>query len=130
MNIGQSIRTCFSKYAIFHGRAVRSEYWWFFLIYICLNHGATLFDEFIYKIPGEPILIRGEALSISSLIVVCGMLLPLLAVGARRLHDTGRSGWWQVLWLTLIGGLLVSYWMAKAGEKGDNQFGPSPKLGT
>ena len=68
--MGQSIRTCFSKYAIFHGRAVRSEYWWFFLIYICLNHGATLFDEFIYKIPGEPIHVGGEALSISSLIVV------------------------------------------------------------
>lgn len=122
-----SIWTCFSKYAVFSGRASRSEYWWFFLLYLCLNQGMTFIDNFIWEIIGEQNP-YGEDFSITSLAVICLMIVPLLAAGARRLHDTGRSGWWQLLWLTLIGGLLLIYWMAKDGGKEDNSFGPSPKL--
>jgi uncharacterized membrane protein YhaH (DUF805 family) len=57
------------------------------------------------------------------------MLLPSLAVGARRLHDTGRSGWWQLLWIVIIVGwiFLIVWWCADS--HGDNKYGPSPKEG-
>ena len=87
----------------------------------------TFIDNFIWEIIGEQNP-YGEDFSITSLAVICLMIVPLLAAGARRLHDTGRSGWWQLLWLTLIGGLLLFYWMAKDGGKEDNSFGPSPKF--
>ena len=85
----------------------------------------TYIDDFIWEIIGEKNP-YGEDFSITSLAVVCLMIVPLLAAGARRLHDTGRSGWWQLLWLTLIGGLLLIYWMAKDGGKDDNSFSPPP----
>ena len=103
------ILTCFSKYAVFSGRAKRTEYWWFFLLYICLNQGVAFIDDLI------GITISGETFPITSTLVVGVMALPMLAVGSRRLHDRGRSGWWQLLWITLIGGLLLMFWMAKKG---------------
>jgi uncharacterized membrane protein YhaH (DUF805 family) len=88
-----SVWTCFSKYAVFSGRASRSEYWWFFLLYLCLNQGMTYIDDFIWEIIGEQNP-YGEDFSITSLAVICLMIVPLLAAGSRRLHDTGHNGWW------------------------------------
>ena len=56
------------------------------------------------------------------------VLLPSLAVGTRRLHDTGRSGWWQLLFLIpLVGLIVLLYWFALPGGTGDNQYGDDPK---
>lgn len=55
-------------------------------------------------------------------------LIPSFAVGSRRLHDIGRSGWWQLLIFTIIGGLLLIYWFAKAPSEEDNIHGPAPAL--
>ena len=94
MNFGQSITSCFSQYATFSGRASRSEFWWFFLFQILVSVAAGMVSE---KLSG---------------LVSLGLLLPALAVGARRLHDIGRSGWWQLLALTGIGLLvLVFFWV-------------------
>ena len=80
MTLGESISTCFSKYAAFEGRASRSEFWWWFL-FTCLASAAAG--------------IVSETLSgLFSLTV----LLPSLAVGARRLRDTDRSAWYLLLW--------------------------------
>jgi uncharacterized membrane protein YhaH (DUF805 family) len=103
MNFGQSITSCFSQYATFSGRASRSEFWWFFLFQILVSVAASMVSE---KLSG---------------LVSLGLLLPALAVGARRLHDIGRSGWWQLLLITVIGLLvLVFFWVQPAkGELAD-----------
>ncbi len=103
MNFGQSITSCFSQYATFSGRASRSEFWWFFLFQILVSVAAGMVSE---KLSG---------------LVSLGLLLPALAVGTRRLHDIGRSGWWQLLLITVIGILvLVFFWVQPAkGESAD-----------
>ncbi len=85
----ESIRVCLTKYAEFNGRASRSEFWWFAL-FITLVTSALVY--------------LSEALSSIFLIAI---LLPLLAAGARRLHDTGKSGWWQLFLLAPVGGIIL-----------------------
>ncbi|MDO9361202.1 MAG: DUF805 domain-containing protein [Polaromonas sp.] len=98
MNFGQAISTCFSKYATFSGRASRPEFWWFFLFQVLISIAASMFGD----------LVSG--------LVSLVLLLPALAVGARRLHDIGKSGWWQLIMLTVIGFLLLIYWWAQPGN--------------
>ena len=85
----EAILIAFTKYADFDGRASRSEFWWFALFVTLVTSALTYLSE---------------ALASMFLIAV---LLPLLAVGARRLHDTGRSGWWQLFLLAPVGGLVI-----------------------
>ena len=84
----ESIRICFTKYAEFNGRASRSEFWWF-MLFVTLVASALLY--------------LSEALSSIFLIAI---LLPLLAAGARRLRDSGKSGWWLLLMLVPVGGII------------------------
>ena len=98
MNFGQAISTCFSKYVTFTGRASRSEFWWFFLFQIIVMVIASFLGDVV------------------SGIVSIALLLPAFAVGARRLHDVGRSGWWQLLTLTGIGVLVLIYWWVQPSE--------------
>jgi uncharacterized membrane protein YhaH (DUF805 family) len=64
-------------------------------------------------------------------ILTLGLLLPSLTVSVRRLHDTGRSGWWLLIGIIpLIGGIVLIVWFAQDGELGVNRFGPNPKEGT
>ncbi|NYT43990.1 DUF805 domain-containing protein [Alcaligenaceae bacterium] len=102
MNFGTAISTCLSKYANFTGRATRSEYWWFYLFVVLVTWGASL--------------VAGETFST---IVSLAFTLPVFAVGARRLHDTGRSGWWQLLILTIIGLIPLVIWLASDSKKED-----------
>jgi uncharacterized membrane protein YhaH (DUF805 family) len=106
-----SIQICFSKYADFNGRAVRSEYWWFYLFTSLMSWGATIVD-------GSGVV--GGLLSLA-------FLLPSLAAGARRLHDTGRSGWWLLIALTCIGIIPLIVWLASEGTPGDNVHGRDPR---
>lgn len=98
MNFGQAISTCFSKYATFSGRASRPEFWWFFLFQILVSIVASMFGDVVNGLVG------------------LALLLPALAVGARRLHDIGKSGWWQLIMLTVIGLLLLIYWWVQPGN--------------
>ena len=110
MNFSESITTCMGKYATFKGRASRSEFWWFYLFTVLLSWGATIVDA---------IMTSGEA-SIISAIVFLVFMLPLIAAGTRRLHDIGKSGWWQLLTFTVIGILLLIFWWAKDTQKEEN----------
>jgi len=84
MNFTQSIEVCFKKFSIFDGRSRKSEYWWFQLFCVIAQLvGGVLDHLFGYAEAG--------AFEWGAYIII---LLPSLAVGARRLHDTGRSGWW------------------------------------
>ena len=113
MNFTQSIEVCFKKFSDFDGRARKSEFWWFQLFCLIAQIvGALLDSAFGYSESG--------AFEWVAYIVI---LLPSLAVGARRLHDTGRSGWWQLLYLTIIGIIILIVWWVADGSKKNNKFG-------
>jgi uncharacterized membrane protein YhaH (DUF805 family) len=88
MSFQESIRACLTKYADFSGRASRPEFWWFVLFVLLVTLALTTIIPVLGNVFG------------------LAMLLPQLAVGARRLHDTGRSGWWQLLLLVPVAGLI------------------------
>lgn len=113
IGFGESIKLCFGKYATFSGRARRSEYWYF-----------VLFNFIIGLVLGM-IPVLGWILGI---IYSLATILPSLAVAARRLHDSGKSGWLLLLLLIpLIGGIIIFIFTLLDSEKGDNQYGPSTK---
>ena len=89
MNFQESISTCFGKYADFSGRATRPEYWWFFLFVLLGSAAASLLGDIVAGL------------------FTLATLLPSLAAGARRLHDTNRSGWWLLLLLVPLIGFIV-----------------------
>ncbi len=97
MTFQQSIQTCFKKYADFKGKASRTEYWgfWIFLLIVSLLIAyidRSFFSGFTNTVGTGPM---GFLFGIS-------VLVPLIAVGARRLHDSNRSGWWQLLFLIML----------------------------
>ena len=109
MSFSDAIRACFTKYAEFNGRASRPEYWWFWLFSLLVGIATS---------------VLGHA---ASGLVSLLMLLPSLAVAARRLHDTNRSGWWQLLWfIPVIGWIVLVIFVVGEGTPGDNQFGSKP----
>ena len=105
MDFVQAIKSCLGQFATFSGRAIRSEFWWSFLFQVLVMVAASMLGD----------VING----IASL----ALLLPALAVGARRLHDIGRTGWWQLLLLSGIGFLVLLYWWVQPGEGAGNIYG-------
>ena len=119
MNFTQSIAYCFSNYVNFNGRASRSECWWFFLFGFILQFIGTLWDAAMGDTSGN-----GVMYWISYAVV----FLPSIAVGARRLHDVDKSGWWQLIAFTLIGIIPLIIWMASEGSKKKNTHGKPVKI--
>lgn len=113
MTFSKSISTCLSKYIDFGGRASRPEYWWFYLFTILLSWGAMLVDSSTYS----------DSTQIVSVLVNLALFLPSIAAGARRLHDTGRSGWWQLIAITIIGIIPLIIWLTSKGDEGNNKYG-------
>lgn len=113
MNFVQAISSGFANYVQFGGRASRSEYWYW-----------TLF-AFIASIVGYAIDSTLH-IQIFATVVGFGLLLPGLAVSARRLHDIDRTFWWVLLTSTIIGLLVLIYWACLRGTSGPNRFGPDP----
>jgi uncharacterized membrane protein YhaH (DUF805 family) len=89
MTFQESITTCFMKYADFSGRASRSEYWWFILFYFLASAACSIISQTLGGLFG------------------LAVLLPSLAAASRRLHDTNRSGWWQLIVLLPLIGMIV-----------------------
>ncbi|MEO7259715.1 MAG: DUF805 domain-containing protein [Jatrophihabitantaceae bacterium] len=115
MSFADAIRTVFSKYATFSGRARRSEFWWFALFLVIVNIVLRILDRAM----DNPVL---------GLIVGLALVLPSLAVTVRRLHDTGRSGWWILIGLIpLIGAIVLLVFECQDSQPGSNKYGPSPK---
>jgi|SRR5210317_116198 len=121
MNIQTAVKTCFSKYATFSGRASRSEYWFFYLFTIIASIVTWVIDTMLLGYSAED---TGAISLIFQIIII----LPSIAVGARRLHDIGKSGWWQLLILTLIGIILLIVWFATIGSSKKNNYGNPVKL--
>jgi uncharacterized membrane protein YhaH (DUF805 family) len=111
MDFVAAIKSCLTNYVAFAGRARRSEYWYFFLFTVIVSLALDLagFDQV-------------------SMFFSLVTLLPGLAVGARRLHDTDRSGWWLLLFFVpIVGWIVLIVWFVKTGTQGANRFGDDPK---
>jgi uncharacterized membrane protein YhaH (DUF805 family) len=114
MSFGEAISVCFSKYATFAGRAARPEYWYWVLFIVVVSVIFTVI-ELSVSVEG------GRALDA---VFNIATLIPSIAVAARRLHDTDRSGWWQLLVLIpVIGWILLLIWLCQPGTRGGNRFG-------
>jgi len=112
------------KYAVFDGRARRKEYWMFFLTNLVISVVLILIDLLIgtFSPQGGVGLLQG--------LYSLAVLIPSIAVTVRRLHDTGRSGWWILIALIpFIGGIVLLIFMALDSEPGANQYGLNPKGG-
>ena len=109
------------KYATFAGRAQRAEYWYFVLFSTIVSIILTVFDTVFDTVFG-----KSGAGSLSG-IYSLAVFIPYIAVGARRLHDIGKSGWWQlILLIPIIGVILLIIWFV-TDSKEDNQYGANPK---
>ena len=119
------------NYINFKGRARRKEYWMFTLVYVIILMGCTALDNML----GTVFMMDGGALGEISMgygwaYTICGLVhfLPALSLVVRRLHDVGKSGWFYLIILIPIIGviwLLVLY--CTEGQKKDNKWGPDPK---
>ncbi|WP_454917840.1 DUF805 domain-containing protein [Xanthobacter sediminis] len=141
MNFITAIKTCLSKYAVFQGRATRSEFWWFELFLVLVGLAVPLISVLLMgPVVTEHVTIDDGAMghgwgvmwamgSVGVLphLVNLLLLLPALAVSVRRLHDVGRSGWWVlIIFLPLIGFLVLLFWAVQPSEPRDNAYGPAP----
>ena len=119
------------KYAQFEGRARRKEFWQFFLVNFIIGLVLLALDNALGLAPEKPEGTTGFYVSGGLLSVLYGLatLIPNLAVGARRLHDTNRSGWWQLIALVPCVGIivLIVFW-ATEGQRNPNQHGQFPAI--
>jgi uncharacterized membrane protein YhaH (DUF805 family) len=109
------------KYAEFSGRARRREYWFFFLFNLIIQLVLAMIEEILGIAPNS-------RESILAGIYGLAVFIPTLAVGVRRLHDTNHSGWWLLIGLIpLIGVLVLLFFFVSDSDSGPNQYGPDPK---
>ncbi|MFG1401925.1 DUF805 domain-containing protein [Xanthobacter sediminis] len=143
MDFITAVKTCLSKYAVFQGRASRSEFWWFelFLLLVALAvpfivallFGGVMTEHMSAEAMGETGHgwgmmwgVGGAAGAIPHLVNLA-LFLPALGVTVRRLHDVGRSGWWVLLMaVPLIGFLVLLFWFVQPSEPRANAHGPQP----
>nr|WP_246252396.1 DUF805 domain-containing protein [Sulfitobacter algicola] len=112
-----AVKTCLSKYVDFSGRARRSEYWFFYLFTFLVGIVGAIIDGVL-------------GTGFFNLIATLAFLLPSIAAGVRRLHDTDRSGWWFLIILVpIVGAIVLLVFFVMDGTKGENRFGPDPKGG-
>ncbi len=124
MDMMTAVKTVLGKYATFSGRAARPEYWWWVLATIILYVTLGIIDgALVAPMMGYESFSPESAQPLSA-IASLALLLPNLAVAARRLHDTDRSGWWLLLSLIpIIGTLVLIYFLVQRGTEGSNRFG-------
>jgi uncharacterized membrane protein YhaH (DUF805 family) len=112
MTLQESIKICLTKkYADFNGRAARPEYWWFILFTVLVGMAVSYISHML------------------GMLFQIGILVPSIAAAARRLHDTNRSGWWQLIGLIpVLGWIVLIVFLALEGEVTDNQYGSKPAV--
>lgn len=109
MTFQESLAICFRKYVDFEGRASHSEYWWFFLFLFVTG------------------LVTSYISSMVNILFSLVTLVPSLSAATRRLHDTGRSGWWQLLWLVpVVGWIVVVVFLVQGPKSEGSRFDMEP----
>lgn len=115
MSMTEAIKSVFSKYTTFSGRAQRAEYWYFTLFNFVIS--------FILAVIGNT-----TGITIFSGLFSLAVLLPGLAVFWRRMHDIGKSGaWFLISFVPLVGVIILLVFLCTDSQPGDNQYGPNPK---
>lgn len=148
MSFIEAIRTVLNKYAVFQGRARRAEYWWWALFaalvgivvqVLLVVAGGPSAASVQISVPGSTVvdwqlaesqqLGAGYWIAFALMVVISlALVLPSLAVTVRRLHDTGRSGWWILFELVpLVGPIVMLVFYLTPGAIGENAYGPDPK---
>ena len=112
MNFTESIKTCYKKFFDFSGRASKSEFWWFQLYAIIIY--ALMF------------VFQGDLVILFSIITIAN-LIPNWAAAVRRLHDTDKPGWFVLISIIPILGLIIFFLLMGEGSKGNHRFAPKPK---
>jgi uncharacterized membrane protein YhaH (DUF805 family) len=107
------------SYTQFDGRSRRSEYWYFFLFNLIVAIVLGFADSVLRRIVGFGML---------GMIYSLAIVVPGIAVSIRRLHDTDRSGWWLLLAIVPIVGLVLIWFMAQDSDASTNRYGRNPKL--
>ncbi len=111
------------RYAEFTGRSRRKEYWMFFLLILVVAVVLSLVEGMV----GLGGMIGGVYGPLTTLFLLA-TLVPSIAVGIRRLHDTNRSGWWILIALVpFVGGIILLVFYVLEGTRGPNEYGPDPK---
>lgn len=114
MSFSEAVKDGFDHYVKFDGRASRPSFWWWVLFVIIVSIVANLLDS-------------AMDMSIISIIVSIGLFLPGLSKAIRRLHDTGRTGWWVLIGLIpLVGFIVLLIFYLEQGDAGENEYGPAP----
>lgn len=122
-----AVKSVYSNYANFGGRARRSEYWYFILFMLLVELACIIVSAVIGRAGDGPNAI-GMVIGLALMLFGLASIIPGLALTIRRLHDSDRSGWWILIGLIpFIGGILLLIWYCTPGTTGPNKFGPDPK---
>tara|TARA_B100000575_G_scaffold186588_1_gene150283 strand:+ start:204 stop:557 length:354 start_codon:yes stop_codon:yes gene_type:complete len=117
MNFIDSVKSCLGKYAVFSGRASRSEYWYFFLFNIIVGAILGFVEGLLNLFPDTN---RSVLASIGSLL----LFLPYISCSVRRLHDINRVGWWALLsFIPIFGWIILLVFFLQKSHEGPNRFG-------
>ncbi|MGR5058653.1 DUF805 domain-containing protein [Vibrio rotiferianus] len=110
------------NYTNFNGRARRQEYWYFTLVNVLVNLVMGIIDRVIGSVT------QMDNFGFFGVIYALFIMIPSIAVTVRRLHDSGRTGWWALIaFVPVIGILVLLYFLIQDSEEGSNQYGVSPK---
>jgi uncharacterized membrane protein YhaH (DUF805 family) len=120
MSFPRAISTVFGRDLASRGRASRSEFWWFWLFYLLVVVGCSLILPALPNSPPSGLFVG------VTLIAIPALFLNLLAAGIRRLHDTGRSGWWWLISFIPFGSIVLLVFLSIEGNGEWNQYGPPP----
>ena len=110
MSFGESIATCFRKYATFQGRASRPEFWWFYLFGFLAVLASLIVDVALHTF-------------LIQLVVSLGLFAPQIGVTVRRLHDTGRSGWWYwIVVIPIVGAIALLVFLCQQSKPAGDRY--------
>ena len=125
MGFGQAISSGFGNLTNFSGRASRSEFWWWMLFVWIVN--VIIGGILNIAVPNDGSSSMGFFASVAWWIVYIIFFLATLSVAVRRLHDTGRSGWWVLLqFICCIGTIILIVFWVQPSQPSDNQYGSQP----
>lgn len=127
MNFTAAIRSFWSRFADFKGRSRRSEYWYVQLFLVVTNLAVAGIDLALMDGDVDRFIANGGG-GIVGLIWIFATIVPALAVLIRRLHDTGKTGWWALVgFIPLVGSIVLLVFTVTDSSPGENKYGTSPK---
>jgi uncharacterized membrane protein YhaH (DUF805 family) len=118
MNFTDAVKAVFNKYAVFDGRSLRSEFWYWVLFTFIVSIVLSIFDSILFGT-------RAGGNGPIGLFFSLAVLIPNIAVAVRRLHDIDKSGWWVLIAFTIVGIIPLIYWYCQPSTPGKNRFGAS-----